>query len=70
MLAGKTCIRYKTPSLSKIHLKCSYRHEILGLNYAKKTYINLILFTCCVTQAINLEIAIDLGKRFSLLPLR
>ena len=36
----------------------------------RRMYLNLILFTYCVTQELNLEIAVDLGKRFSLPALR
>ena len=76
---GKVLLGPETPTLPEFHINCNHSFEFVGVDYAGQIYFKsnenihksyILLFTCCVTQATNLEITVDLGEKSLMLALR
>ena len=67
------------PSLLKFRVKCNHSFEFVGVDFAGLIYYRsrykvykayILLFTCGVTQAVNIILTKNLGKESLILPLR
>ena len=83
IIQGKPLAPAETPALPSYHLNCNHAFENTGLDFAGPLYCNgdhsssgemykcyVLLFTCCVTRAVHLELTTDVNSNSVILALR
>ena len=76
---GKSLLRPEIPSLPEFCVKCNHSFEFVEVDFAGPIYCKsrykvykacMLLFTCDVTRAVNIELTKDLGNESLILALR
>ena len=83
LIQGKTVAPVETPALPSYRVTCNHAFENVGLDFAGPLYCKddfssvnkmfkcyILLFTCCVTRAVHLELTVDVNSQSVILALR
>ena len=83
IIQGKPLAPPKTPSLPSYRVNCNHAFENTGLDFVGPLYCKgdhsssgemykcyVLLFTCCVTRAVHLELTTDVNSNSVILALR